>query len=341
MKDNFLNNLFTMTKTRPFAIFQAFIVTILWSSSWPIIKFGLEIENLPPFIFAGLRYVTASVILIVAVLVSPRHRRELKTITKKWWLILIFYGLIFYTLTQGAQFLGLVYLPAITVSLLLSFTPILVLIIAVFTIKEKPSFIQIIFVLTALGGALLYFIPSLNLNLTTSIIIGLVVVIIGVLANAFSTIVGRSINQKQVLSPLVITAVSMLIGSIILLVVGFSVEGVPSISLTGVGYILWLSVVNTALAFTLWNHSMQRLRAVEISIINNTMLFQITILVVIFLSERPTPLEWVGLAIVAISGLLLPLFKSKDKESTERNEIEDTQNSDESKDQKADLKPQF
>ncbi|MCG3220469.1 MAG: DMT family transporter [Candidatus Heimdallarchaeota archaeon] len=341
MKDNFLNNLSTMTKTRPFAIFQAFIVTILWSSSWPIIKFGLENENLPPFIFAGLRYVTASVILIVAVLVSPRHRRELKTITKKWWLILIFYGLIFYTLTQGAQFLGLVYLPAITVSLLLSFTPILVLIIAVFTIKEKPSFIQIIFVLTALGGALLYFIPSLNLNLTTSIIIGLVVVIIGVLANAFSTIVGRSINQKQVLSPLVITAVSMLIGSIILLVVGFSVEGVPSISLTGVGYILWLSVVNTALAFTLWNHSMQRLRAVEISIINNTMLFQITILVVIFLSERPTPLEWVGLAIVAISGLLLPLFKSKDKKSTERNEIEDTQNSDESKDQKADLKPQF
>ncbi|MCG3227162.1 MAG: DMT family transporter [Candidatus Heimdallarchaeota archaeon] len=341
MMDNFLKNLSTMTKTRPFAIFQAFFVTILWSSSWPIIKFGLENENIPPFMFAGLRYVAASVILLVVVLVSSKHRKEIKTISKKWWLILIFYGLIFYTLTQGAQFLGLVYLPAITVSLLLSFTPILVLIIAVFTIKEKPSFIQTIFVFAALGGALLYFIPSLNLNLTTSIIIGLVVVIIGVLANAFSTIVGRSINQKQVLSPLVITAISMFIGSIVLLVVGFSVEGVPSISLTGVGYILWLSVVNTALAFTLWNHSMQRLRAVEISIINNTMLFQITILAVIFLSERPTPLEWVGLAIVAISGLLLPLFRSKEKKETEPRENNKTLNADESKNQINELKPQF
>ena len=341
MKNNFLKNLSKKTKTRPFAIFQAFFVTILWSSSWPIIKFGLENENIPPFMFAGLRYVTASLILIVAILASSKHRREIKTISKKWWLILIFYGLIFYTLTQGAQYLGLSYLPAITVSLLLSFTPILVLLIAVFTIKEKPSIIQVVFVLTTLGGALLYFIPSLNLNLTNSIIIGLVVVIIGVLANAFSAVVGRSINQKQILSPLVITAVSMFIGSLIMLVVGFSVEGVPSISLTGVGYILWLSVVNTALAFTLWNHSMQRLRAVEISIINNTMLFQITILVVIFLNERPTPLEWVGLAIVAVSGLLLPLFKSKEKKETEKSNKNDTLNADESESQENELKPQF
>jgi drug/metabolite transporter (DMT)-like permease len=237
--------------------------------------------------------------------------------------------------------LGLDYLPAITVSLLLSFTPILVLIIAVFTIREKPSFLQIVFVLAALVGALLYFIPSLNLDVTTSIIIGLIVVIIGVLANAISTIIGRSINQKKVLSPLVITAVSMFIGSIVLLIVGFIREGFPSISLLGVGYILWLSVVNTALAFTLWNHAMQRLRAVEISIINNTMLFQITILAVIFLSERPTPLEWGGLAIVAISGLLLPLFKTKEKRDIDQYEDNKTPKSDESNTKENELKPQF
>ncbi len=86
---------------------------------------------------------------------------------------------------------------------------------------------------------------------------------------------------------------------------------------------------------------MQRLRAVEISIINNTMLFQITILAVIFLSERPTPLEWVGLAIVAISGLLLPLFRSKEKKETEPRENNKTLNADESKNQINELKPQF
>lgn len=341
MKTNFIMKLSRIAKTRPFAIFQAFFVTILWSSSWPIIKFGLENENLPPFIFAGLRYVTASIILLVAVLASSKYRTELKNISKKWWLLLIVYGLIFYTITQGSQFLGLDYLPAITVSLLLSFTPILVLIIAIFTIKEKPSILQIIFVIAALGGALLYFIPSLNLNITDAIIVGLVVVTIGVLANAFSAVLGRSINQKKILSPLVITSVSMFIGSIILLIVGFSREGVPSISLTAVGYILWLSIINTALAFTLWNHAMQRLKAVEISIINNTMLFQITILAVLFLNEEPTTLEWIGLAIVAISGLLLPLFESKKKKEKEQRENSNELNSDESKIQNNELKPQF
>ncbi len=111
-----------------FSVFLAFFVTILWSSSWPIIKFGMK--EMPPLIFAGLRYVIASFILLVFVLLRPKYRKELKNLTKRWWLRLISYGLIFYTITQGAQFFGLLYLNAITVSLLLSFTPILVLIFA-------------------------------------------------------------------------------------------------------------------------------------------------------------------------------------------------------------------
>ena len=98
--------------TRPFSIFQAFFVTILWSSSWPIIKFGLE--EIPPLTFAGLRYITASLILFSAVIISPKQRAILKTINHQWWLKLILYGLIFYTITQGAQFFGLLFLPAIT-----------------------------------------------------------------------------------------------------------------------------------------------------------------------------------------------------------------------------------
>jgi len=302
--------------TRPFSIFQAFFVTILWSSSWPIIKFGLE--EIPPLTFAGLRYITASLILFSAVIISPKQRAILKTINHQWWLKLILYGLIFYTITQGAQFFGLLFLPAITVSMLLSFTPILVLILAFFLIKEKPSKLQIFFVILALFGAFLYFFRSINFEYSTMVIIALVIVVIGVLSNGLSAIMGRSINKSQELNPLIVTSISMLIGSIVLLIVGLTTEDIPQLSPVSIGYILWLSVVNTAFAFTLWNHAMQRLEAVEISIINNTMLVQITILAVIFLSERPTILEWVGLGIIAISGILLPLFKTKNKNTKKR-----------------------
>ena len=306
-----------IVNTRSFAIAQAFFVTILWSSSWPIIKFGLEDEGLPPLTFAGLRYVVASFILVGVVLSVKRHRNTVRKMSIRWWLKLVIYGLIFYTITQGAQYFGLLRLDAITVSLLLSFTPMLVLIFAIFFIKEIPSIIQAILVLLAIGGAIMYFYPIVSLSLTTYVIIGLVIVGVGVLANAFSSIMGRAINKSKELNPLVITAISMLIGSVILLIVGLFTEEFPIITGRAIFYILWLSLVNTAFAFTLWNHAMQRLRAVEISMINNTMTFQITILAVIFLNERPSAIQWIGLMITAIAAIFLPLFKAKkDQNST-------------------------
>ncbi len=303
-----------IVKTRPFSIFQAFFVTILWSSSWPIMKLGLQ--EIPPIFFAGLRYFIASLILVIIVLVTPKNRTAIKTISRRWWIRLIIYGLIFYSFTQGAQFVAILYLEdTITVSLLLSFTPILVLILAIFLIKEKPNLAQILFVLTALAGALMYFYPFAEIDTSIWGLIGLIAAIVGVVANALSAIMGRAINKVQEFSPVVVTTISMLIGSVVLLVTALIVEDIPVLSLTSIGYILWLSFVNTAFAFTLWNNVMQKLQAVEISIINNTMLVQIAILAVIFLGERPSVLEWVGVAIVAVSALLLQIFKPKRDES--------------------------
>ena len=47
------------------------------------------------------------------------------------------------------------------------------------------------------------------------------------------------------------------------------------------------SIGNTALAFTWWNLSLQRLSAVESAGINNTMLIQIGLLAWVFLDEAP------------------------------------------------------
>ena len=305
-----------IVNTRPFAITQAFFVTILWSSSWPIIKFGLEDEGLPPLTFAGLRYVIASLILVAVIISIKKHRITVRKMSARWWLKLVIYGLIFYTITQGAQYFGLLRLDAITVSLLLSFTPMLVLVLAIFILNEIPGIIQAILVISAIGGAIMYFYPIVNLSLTTYIIIGLIIVGVGVLANAFSSIIGRAINKSRELDPIVITAISMLIGSVILLVLGLSTEDFPMLTGRAIFYILWLSFVNTAFAFTLWNHAMQRLRAVEISIINNTMTFQIAVLAVLFLNERPSAIQWVGLMITAIAAILLPLFKARKNQAS-------------------------
>ena len=47
------------------AVLQALFVTFLWSTSWVLIKIGLDDLDLKPLSFAGLRYALAALILLV------------------------------------------------------------------------------------------------------------------------------------------------------------------------------------------------------------------------------------------------------------------------------------
>jgi len=94
------------------------------------------------------------------------------------------------------------------------------------------------------------------------------------------------------------------IGAIVLLVVGVAIQGLPALSLRSWAIIAWLAVVNTAVTFTLWNYILRTLSATESSILNGTMLIWIPILAVLFLGERLTTKEIIGL-VVAGGGTLI------------------------------------
>ncbi len=59
--------------------------------------------------------------------------------------------------------------------------------------------------------------------------------------------------------------------------------------------IIWLAVINTAFAFTLWNHTLRTLTAVELSVINGLMMPQIALLAFVFLGEPLSTKEVLGL----------------------------------------------
>ena len=99
----------------------------------------------------------------------------------------------------------------------------------------------------------------------------------------------------------------LVLGAVALLGVGVAVEGWPTLDLAGWLIVGWLAVVNTAFAFTLWNHTLRTLTAVESSVVNNTMTIQIAILAVVFLGERPDPVQVVGLLLAAIGAAVVQL----------------------------------
>jgi multidrug transporter EmrE-like cation transporter len=103
------------------------------------------------------------------------------------------------------------------------------------------------------------------------------------------------------------------IGSFLLLAVGFVVDGVPRLDLSGWGIVSWLAIINTALAFTLWNYTLQSLTAIESTLINNTMLVQIAILAWLFLGEPISVREGVGLILAVLGVLCVQLAGDRSK----------------------------
>ena len=116
-------------------------------------------NNLLPITFAGLRYTLAFVCLAPFVFFKPSHRVVLKQLTTRNWVKLALLGVVYYTLTQGAMFLALAYLPANMVSLLLNLTSIFVGIAGISLLKESPSRLQWTGIGLAALGVGVYFIP--------------------------------------------------------------------------------------------------------------------------------------------------------------------------------------
>jgi len=293
-------------RSRIIAVAQALFVTVLWSSSFVIIKFGLE--DIPPLTFAGLRYSIASIILLTLILAQKEMRAAVRSRSRKWWGMLFIYGTIYITATQGTQFLGLFYLPAITFSLLLNLTPILVLLSAIPMLGERPTRIETILVLAGIFGVILYFFP---LDFVGVSIIGLLIGLASLVANSASALIGRAINRARDTPALVVTGIMMGIGSFFLLLFARMTETISPLSSTSWFYILWLAVVNTALAFYLWNRAMRVLRALDMTLINSTMMPQIVILSFFFLGEYPELLDWIGLIILAISVSAVQYLQTK------------------------------
>ena len=279
------------------AVGQALLVTFLWSTSWVLIKMGLR--DIPPLTFAGLRYALAFACLLPFMLRGGRAG-EVRSLSPRQWALLAGFGLLQYAVTQGAQFISLAYLPATTASLVLAFTPVLVALLSGLLLHERLGPAEWLGVALFAAGALVYFGPALPEGAQR---LGLIAALVGLVANAGQGLLGRYVNRSADIRASVITTVSMGVGAAALLTTGVLTQGFPTLDLRSWLIVIWLAVVNTAAAFTLWNHTQRTLGATESSLINNTMLVQIAVLAFVFLGDRLTVFEVTGVAL-ALAGVL-------------------------------------
>ena len=287
-----------MAHKKETAVAISLLVTLLWSSSFVLVKVGLR--EIHPLMLVSVRYGVASLLLLAAA-VRRRKGKVLQVSLSMADIVIL--GVTGYVLAQGLQIYGLYYLPAVSVTFILNFTPLMVLVLGVAVLGERPTRAQLAGMVLALVGVYLYFgdaaIPNDPLGVAITAVSGI--------GWACYMVYLRKKLSASAQDAFAVTALPMALGSIVLLVlaIGSGALSVPSVQ--GGAIILWLGVVNTAAAFVLWNAALHHLPAFEQSALQNTMLIQIAVLAWLFLGESLHMAQYAGIALVFAGVLVVQL----------------------------------
>ncbi|MBI3659729.1 DMT family transporter [Candidatus Acetothermia bacterium] len=278
------------------AVTEALLATITWGSSFVLVKIGLK--YLGPLTIAGLRYFLAFLILLP--FMFRNGGASVSSLTPSMWLKLFLLGLSAYTIGNGALFWGLKFLPATTASFLMSFTPILVLVAGIFWLKEIPTGLQILGMIVVLVGTALFF----SSGLAASEPLGIGIVVFASASFALFGVLGRDVARAKQVDTVTQTAIPLGLGGGLVLLTALLVEGVPTFSLEALGIILFLALVNTAIAYMLYNHALQKLTALEINVLLNLSPLMTALLAWVLIDEKPGPIKIFGMWL-AFGGVFL------------------------------------
>lgn len=219
----------------------------IWGSTWLFIKLGLA--DLPPFTFAGIRFVIACAILLVWI----RIRRLRLPDTRSDWTLLAVTGILAFGLNYGLVFWGEQYISSGLAALLQATLPAFGLVFAHFHLPgERLSWTRIGGVVLGVCGVGVVFSNQLAVS-GRQALAGCVALILSALFAAYANVLVKARGTR--LDPAILAAGQMFFGLLLLMVLGISLEGNPlklRWSLMALLSLLYLAVVGSVIAFLLY-----------------------------------------------------------------------------------------
>jgi len=286
------------------AIIEALLATIIWASSFVLVK--MILPDIGPLTIAGLRYFLAFLVLLPFMI---NKRRAIQDISPKIWFQLSLIGLSAYMVGNGALFWSLKYLPATTVSFLMGISPLLILFGGVIFLKEVPSRLQIVGLMISLAGNVIFF----SSGLQSGEPLGIAIVAFGLLGFTTFGILGRGLARDKSMNTIHLTGIPLGIGGGLLLLIAIPIEGWPIFNQKVLFIILWLAIINTAVAYILYNHALKTITALEMNMFLNLSPLGTAALAWILLGESLSFKELIGVAIVIIGVTLVQVKRSNIK----------------------------
>lgn len=284
------------------------ILSTIWGSTWLFIKIGLR--NLPPFTFAGIRFVIAAFAVLILLLV---RRPSIPKSSRDWGLI-FFTGFIIFGVNYGLVFWGENHISSGLTAILYTTFPFFGLVIAHFFLPAEPMTVtKTAGVLLGITGVAIIFWKQVQVQ-NIDAIWGSAAVVFASLVTAYANVLIK--RHAKHIDPFVMTSGQMAIGLVPLLLVGFVFEGNPSEhhwNSTSWLAVFYLALVGSSLAFVLLYWLIQRMDVTKTNLIPLASTVIAVILGRIFLGEELGLRTSIGGASI-LTGLLLAAWGYKQVE---------------------------
>jgi drug/metabolite transporter (DMT)-like permease len=277
----------------------AWIVTIIWASSFPLMKIGLA--QLQPLDFAAMRYSLGGVLLAAYLSVGRRERLQPLQLPAVGLVLLA--GVLAYTVGQGLFYVGQVQVSALTGAFFYSLAPVFVLLLSVLHGRGLPDASQLLGVAAVTLGGIIFYPPSVASDERG----GAVALLLSNVATAYYLLLVRHLRTATEISSGWLTALALTGGGGLLFGPAFLIEREVSVYLGALPLIFWLAVVNTALAYNIWNHVLRELTAIQLSVMGSLIPLQTAAISWLVLGSRASRMQVLGLLVVLAGVILVQL----------------------------------
>jgi drug/metabolite transporter (DMT)-like permease len=275
------------------------LLSFIWGSTWLFIKLG--IEDLPPFGFAGIRFLIAATALWI---VLRTTQRALPRSAGDWKLI-IGTGLIVISLQYGLIFSAEVYIPSGLTAILYTVMPLFGMVYAhVLVPGERLSFPKVLGVVIGIVGVGLVFSDQLHVSGTEGAL-ACAAVLFAAVTNALAIVLIKIRGRR--IDALAFTTGQMIVGCLPLLALGLAREGSPlRYHWTPMAWMstLYLALVGSALAFALLYWLIKRMDVTKTQLIPLSSTLVAIVLGRIVLNEALSARAMIGGAAI-LGGLLI------------------------------------
>jgi drug/metabolite transporter (DMT)-like permease len=277
------------------------VLVVIWSSTWVVIKIGLE--DVPPLLGAGIRFVLAGVGLLA---VAAAMGRSLRTDRR----LVAVLALLPFAAAYGLIYWGEQYVPSGLAAVLFGVMPLYSAVLASLALAGEPLRARLVAgIALALAGLSLAFGESVELGRGEWAVAAAIACAAAPLASAVGNVAIK--RRGTALDAIVLNGWAMLGGGALLLAVSAPAEA-WEVTWTGraVGSIAYLAVIGSAVPFVTLTVLLRELPAVTVSYITLLLPFGALAFGAALYDERVTLPAVAGAALVA-SGLAVAQWPAR------------------------------